>query len=133
MSPRQGVTAISGSYAGEPVGFACQSFSAHSSDPPPVSFSVAPTSTTWPRIESSGSFGVAWRGPRDPPRDRPLSPVRSPRSTSTSRPSTPGGDKRSSSARGGPHRPTLNYLNWRNHAIRPHLPPPAPPTVGRGQ
>ncbi|OEJ36247.1 flavin reductase family protein [Streptomyces agglomeratus] len=54
-----GVTIISGFYAGEPVGFACQSFSALSIDPPLVSFSVARTSTTWPRIESSGSFCVS--------------------------------------------------------------------------
>jgi flavin reductase (DIM6/NTAB) family NADH-FMN oxidoreductase RutF len=53
-----GVTVISGMHADEPVGFACQSFSALSIDPPLVTFSVARTSTSWPRIEASGSFCV---------------------------------------------------------------------------
>ncbi|MFE0201183.1 flavin reductase family protein [[Kitasatospora] papulosa] len=42
----------------EPVGFTCQSFASLSLEPPLVTFSVARTSTTWPRIEPSGAFCV---------------------------------------------------------------------------
>jgi flavin reductase (DIM6/NTAB) family NADH-FMN oxidoreductase RutF len=42
----------------EPVGFTCQSFASLSLEPPLISFSVARTSTTWPRIEPTGSFCV---------------------------------------------------------------------------
>ncbi|WJV48044.1 flavin reductase family protein [Streptomyces flavofungini] len=41
-----------------PVGFACQSFASLSLDPPLVSFMVARTSTTWPRIARAGVFCV---------------------------------------------------------------------------
>ncbi|WP_338897627.1 flavin reductase family protein [Streptomyces sp. TG1A-60] len=41
-----------------PAGFACQSFSALSLDPPLVVFMVARTSTTWPRIARAGVFCV---------------------------------------------------------------------------
>ncbi|MGW6357115.1 flavin reductase family protein [Streptomyces sp. NPDC055092] len=41
-----------------PAGFACQSFSSLSLDPPLVAFMVARTSTTWPRIASAGVFCV---------------------------------------------------------------------------
>ncbi|MFJ9011753.1 flavin reductase family protein [Streptomyces canus] len=42
----------------EPAGFACQSFSSLSLDPPLVAFMVARTSTTWPRIARAGVFCV---------------------------------------------------------------------------
>lgn len=53
-----GVTVITGDAAGRPVGFACQSFSSLSLDPPLVLFCPARTSTTWPLIQASGSFTV---------------------------------------------------------------------------
>lgn len=43
---------------GGPAGFACQSFSSLSLDPPLVTFLVARTSTTWPRIGRAGVFCV---------------------------------------------------------------------------
>ncbi|WP_282702595.1 flavin reductase family protein [Streptomyces sp. CC219B] len=43
---------------GGPAGFACQSFSALSLDPPLVAFMVGRTSTTWPRIARAGAFCV---------------------------------------------------------------------------
>ncbi|MET7567104.1 flavin reductase family protein [Streptomyces sp. NPDC005492] len=56
-----GVTVITAPAApGEPgpAGFACQSFSALSLDPPLVVFMVGRTSTTWPRIARAGTFCV---------------------------------------------------------------------------
>jgi 3-hydroxy-9,10-secoandrosta-1,3,5(10)-triene-9,17-dione monooxygenase reductase component len=53
-----GVTLITAQDAEGPVGFACQAFSALSLDPPLVLFSVAHTSTTWPRIKAIGRFCV---------------------------------------------------------------------------
>ncbi|MFI9546968.1 flavin reductase family protein [Streptomyces sp. NPDC052016] len=41
-----------------PAGFACQSFSSLSLDPPLVAFMVGRTSATWPRIARSGVFCV---------------------------------------------------------------------------
>ncbi|ANW18801.1 flavin reductase family protein [Streptomyces clavuligerus] len=41
-----------------PAGFACQSFSALSLDPPLVVFMVGRTSSTWPRIARAGGFCV---------------------------------------------------------------------------
>lgn len=43
---------------GGPVGFACQSFSALSLDPPLVLFCPQKTSRTWPVIEARGKFCV---------------------------------------------------------------------------
>lgn len=43
---------------GSPAGFACQSFASLSLDPPLVTFMVARTSTTWPRIARAGAFCV---------------------------------------------------------------------------
>ncbi|MFI7099912.1 flavin reductase family protein [Streptomyces sp. NPDC050161] len=44
--------------AAGPAGFACQSFASLSLDPPLVTFMVARTSTTWPRIARAGVFCV---------------------------------------------------------------------------
>lgn len=41
-----------------PAGFACQSFSSLSLDPPLVAFMVGRTSTTWPRVARAGVFCV---------------------------------------------------------------------------
>lgn len=53
-----GVTIITGTHEGKPVGFACQSFTSVSLDPPLVLFCPAHTSTTWPLIQAAGSFSV---------------------------------------------------------------------------
>ncbi|MGX1886100.1 flavin reductase family protein [Streptomyces sp. NPDC055287] len=56
-----GVTVITAPAVGpeEPAaGFACQSFASLSLDPPLVTFMVARTSTTWPRIARAGVFCV---------------------------------------------------------------------------
>ncbi|MEW2414310.1 flavin reductase family protein [Streptomyces sp. NPDC046866] len=56
-----GVTVVTAPAAeGEdgPAGFACQSFASLSLDPPLVTFMVARTSTTWPRIARAGVFCV---------------------------------------------------------------------------
>lgn len=55
------VTALdpnSGDGTAGPAGFACQSFASLSLDPPLVTFMVARTSTTWPRIARAGAFCV---------------------------------------------------------------------------
>ncbi|MFF8972302.1 flavin reductase family protein [Streptomyces sp. NPDC014995] len=56
-----GVTVVTAPAAdGEPgpAGFACQSFSSLSLDPPLVAFMVGRTSTTWPRVARAGVFCV---------------------------------------------------------------------------
>jgi len=56
-----GVTVITAPAAADesgPAGFACQSFSSLSLDPPLVVFMVGRTSTTWPRIARAGVFCV---------------------------------------------------------------------------
>ncbi|GAA0485950.1 flavin reductase family protein [Streptomyces stramineus] len=55
-----GVTVITapGTDPGPPAGFTCQSFASLSLDPPLVTFMVARTSTTWPRIARAGVFCV---------------------------------------------------------------------------
>lgn len=56
-----GVTVVTAPAAdGEsgPAGFACQSFSSLSLDPPLVAFMVGRTSATWPRIARAGVFCV---------------------------------------------------------------------------
>ncbi|MGW1784718.1 flavin reductase family protein [Streptomyces sp. NPDC002143] len=53
-----GVTAVTAATPDGPAGFACQSFSALSLDPPLVAFMVGRTSTTWPRIARAGAFCV---------------------------------------------------------------------------
>ncbi|NUP16506.1 MAG: flavin reductase family protein [Streptomyces sp.] len=52
------VTAAPSDEAASPAGFACQSFSSLSLDPPLVAFMVGRTSTTWPRIARAGAFCV---------------------------------------------------------------------------
>ncbi|MGW1953905.1 flavin reductase family protein [Streptomyces sp. NPDC001920] len=52
------ITARSADDTGSPAGFACQSFSSLSLDPPLVAFMVGRTSTTWPRIARAGGFCV---------------------------------------------------------------------------
>ncbi|MGP4013522.1 flavin reductase family protein [Streptomyces sp. 4N124] len=52
------LAARAGVQRAEPVGFTCQSFASLSLQPPLVTFSVARTSSTWPRIEPSGAFCV---------------------------------------------------------------------------
>ncbi|MFJ5268204.1 flavin reductase family protein [Streptomyces sp. NPDC088358] len=52
------VTAPEGHGDTGPAGFACQSFSSLSLDPPLVCFMVGRTSTTWPRIARAGVFCV---------------------------------------------------------------------------
>ncbi|WP_037813638.1 flavin reductase family protein [Streptomyces sp. NRRL S-1022] len=56
-----GVTVITAPGApdtGGPAGFACQSFSSLSLEPPLVCFLVGRASTTWPRIARAGAFCV---------------------------------------------------------------------------
>ncbi|MFE7661814.1 flavin reductase family protein [Streptomyces celluloflavus] len=53
-----GVTVITAPEEPGPAGFACQSFASLSLDPPLVTFLVARTSTTWPRIARAGVFCV---------------------------------------------------------------------------
>ncbi|MGW5130489.1 flavin reductase family protein [Streptomyces sp. NPDC004135] len=56
-----GVTVVTAPATGtesSPAGFACQSFTSLSLDPPLVAFMVARTSTTWPRIARAGVFCV---------------------------------------------------------------------------
>ncbi|MEU5594417.1 flavin reductase family protein [Streptomyces sp. NPDC020298] len=52
------ITAPSADGAHSPAGFACQSFSSLSLDPPLVAFMVGRASTTWPRIARAGAFCV---------------------------------------------------------------------------
>jgi 3-hydroxy-9,10-secoandrosta-1,3,5(10)-triene-9,17-dione monooxygenase reductase component len=53
-----GVTIVTGTHEGNQVGFACQSFTSVSLDPPLVLFCPARTSSTWPRIQQAGRFCV---------------------------------------------------------------------------
>ncbi|SCD44702.1 NADH-FMN oxidoreductase RutF, flavin reductase (DIM6/NTAB) family [Streptomyces sp. Termitarium-T10T-6] len=53
-----GVTVVTARDTDGPTGFACQSFASLSLDPPLVTFMVARTSTTWPRIARAGAFCV---------------------------------------------------------------------------
>ncbi|MFF8861508.1 flavin reductase family protein [Streptomyces sp. NPDC015139] len=52
------ITAPAGDASGGPAGFACQSFSSLSLEPPLVCFMVGRSSTTWPRIARAGVFCV---------------------------------------------------------------------------
>ncbi|MGP0029089.1 MAG: flavin reductase family protein [Acidimicrobiales bacterium] len=53
-----GVTIVTASEQGEPVGFSCQSFSALSLEPPMVLLAPGKNSTSWPRIAEAGAFCV---------------------------------------------------------------------------
>lgn len=53
-----GVTVVTTTSNGEPVGMTCQSFSSVSLDPPLVLFIPAKTSRAWPLIQRSGKFCV---------------------------------------------------------------------------
>ena len=53
-----GVTVITAYDDEGPVGFACQSFSSLSLDPPLVLFCVDENSRSWPRIREAGTFCV---------------------------------------------------------------------------
>jgi 3-hydroxy-9,10-secoandrosta-1,3,5(10)-triene-9,17-dione monooxygenase reductase component len=53
-----GITIITGMDDSEPVGLTCQSFTSLSLDPPLVAFCPGKSSSSWPRIEPSGAFGV---------------------------------------------------------------------------
>lgn len=53
-----GVTVITASHEGEPVGLAANSFTSVSLDPPLVLFCAAYSSSTWPRIEGAGHYCV---------------------------------------------------------------------------
>ncbi|MEV3968064.1 flavin reductase family protein [Streptomyces sp. NPDC050698] len=52
------ITAPPAAPGAPPAGFACQSFTSLSLDPPLVAFMVGRTSTTWPRIARAGVFCV---------------------------------------------------------------------------
>jgi flavin reductase (DIM6/NTAB) family NADH-FMN oxidoreductase RutF len=53
-----GVTIVTGMAEGKPVGFACQSFTSVSLEPPLVLFCPSHGSRSWPLIQTSGSFSV---------------------------------------------------------------------------
>jgi 3-hydroxy-9,10-secoandrosta-1,3,5(10)-triene-9,17-dione monooxygenase reductase component len=53
-----GVTVVAALEDGHPVGLAIGSFFSVSLEPPLVGFCVARTSSTWPRIERVGRFGI---------------------------------------------------------------------------
>lgn len=57
-----GVTVITSTSRGEPVGLTCQSFSSVSLEPPLVLFIPAKTSRAWPLIQRSGRFCVNFLG-----------------------------------------------------------------------
>lgn len=53
-----GVVIATGCVDGEPAGFAAQSFTSLSLDPPLIALCPAKTSTSWPRLRASGSFCI---------------------------------------------------------------------------
>jgi len=53
-----GVVIATGCLDGEPAGFAAQSFTSLSLDPPLVALAPGKTSTSWPKIRDSGSFCI---------------------------------------------------------------------------
>ncbi len=65
-----GVVLVTGMHDGSPAGFTCQSFFSLSLDPPLVAFAPGKSSTSWPRVSSTGEVcinvlaadqeGLAW-------------------------------------------------------------------------
>jgi 3-hydroxy-9,10-secoandrosta-1,3,5(10)-triene-9,17-dione monooxygenase reductase component len=53
-----GVVLVTAIDADEPVGMACNSFTSVSLEPPLVLFCAAKSSTTWPRIRTSGTWAA---------------------------------------------------------------------------
>jgi 3-hydroxy-9,10-secoandrosta-1,3,5(10)-triene-9,17-dione monooxygenase reductase component len=53
-----GVVLVTAIDADEPVGMACNSFTSVSLEPPLVLFCAAKSSSTWPRIETSGKWAA---------------------------------------------------------------------------
>ena len=53
-----GVVIVTAIDADEPVGMACNSFTSVSLEPPLVLFCAAKSSTTWPRIRTSGTWAA---------------------------------------------------------------------------
>jgi 3-hydroxy-9,10-secoandrosta-1,3,5(10)-triene-9,17-dione monooxygenase reductase component len=53
-----GITIVTATEEGAPVGFSCQSFAALSLDPPMVILAPSKSSTSWPRIARAGAFCV---------------------------------------------------------------------------
>lgn len=53
-----GVTIVTATDEAGPVGFACQSFTSVSLEPPLVLFCPAHSSRSWPRIKAAGTFSV---------------------------------------------------------------------------
>ena len=53
-----GVVIATGSLDGQPAGFAAQSFSSLSLDPPLVMLCPAKSSTSWPKLRDSGAFCI---------------------------------------------------------------------------
>jgi 3-hydroxy-9,10-secoandrosta-1,3,5(10)-triene-9,17-dione monooxygenase reductase component len=53
-----GVVIATGCVDGAPAGFAAQSFTSLSLDPPLVAVCPAKTSTSWPKLKASGSFCI---------------------------------------------------------------------------
>jgi 3-hydroxy-9,10-secoandrosta-1,3,5(10)-triene-9,17-dione monooxygenase reductase component len=53
-----GVVIVTGARGGEPAGFAAQSFTSLSLDPPLVAVCPARTSTSWPRVRDSGRYCI---------------------------------------------------------------------------
>ncbi|MEU6106464.1 flavin reductase family protein [Streptomyces flaveolus] len=55
-----GVTVVaSADEDGRPAGLACQSFASLSLDPPLVLVCVGRTSSSWPKVEAAGRFGIS--------------------------------------------------------------------------
>ena len=53
-----GLTLITGMHEGKPAGLTCQSFFSLSLEPPLIAFAPGKSSTSWPKVASSGSICV---------------------------------------------------------------------------
>jgi 3-hydroxy-9,10-secoandrosta-1,3,5(10)-triene-9,17-dione monooxygenase reductase component len=60
-----GITIVTATDAGAPVGMACNSFTSVSLEPPLVLFCAAKSSTTWPRIQAAGKWAANILGEDD--------------------------------------------------------------------